>query len=102
MNATGPFQAYIGNLTKATTYWYRAVADNGIARGFGDIIEFSTAPTAQILTSGELGKPYKPNTVDEDLFSRLPARYIQLLEKHPMLLKLLQQPRFRALLDELQ
>ena len=100
MNTTGPFQAYIGNLTKATTYWYRAVADNGIARGFGDIIEFSTTPTAQILTSGELGKPYKPNTntLDDDLASRIPDRYLDLIQKYPAIMKLLQQPRIRALL----
>jgi hypothetical protein len=102
MNATGSFQAYIGNLSASTKYWYRAIADNGVAQGKGDIYEFTTTPTAQTATSGLLGKPYKPNTVDEDLLSRLPARYIQLLEKHPMFLKLLQQPRFRALLDGLQ
>ena len=102
MNATGSFQAYIGNLSASTKYWYRAIADNGVAQGKGDIYEFTTTPTAQTVTSGLLGKPYKPNTVDEDLLSRLPARYIQLLEKHPMFLKLLQQPRFRALLDGLQ
>ena len=104
MNATGPFQAHIGNLSATTKYWYRAVAFNGVAQAKGDIYEFTTTPTAQTVTSGVLGKPYKPhtNTVDEDLVSRVPARYIQLLEKHPMLLKLLQQPRFRALLDGLQ
>ena len=102
MNATGPFQAYIGNLSATTKYWYRAVAFNGVAQAKGDIYEFTTTPTAQTVTSGVLGKPYKPNTVDEELLSRLPARYIQLLEKHPMLLKLLQQPRFRALLDGFQ
>jgi hypothetical protein len=102
MNATGAFQAYIGNLSATTKYWYRTVAFNGVAQAKGEIYEFTTTPTAQTVTSGVLGKPYKPNTVDEDILSRLPARYIQLLEKHPMLLKLLQQPRFRALLDELQ
>ena len=100
MNATGAFQAYIGNLTASTTYWYRAVGDNGIAQGIGDIIEFSTTPTAEIKTTGELGKPYKPNkyTLDEDLASRIPARYLQILQKYPILLKLLQQPRIRTFL----
>ncbi|MCX6662608.1 MAG: fibronectin type III domain-containing protein [Euryarchaeota archaeon] len=104
MNATGAFQAYIGNLTAGTTYWYRTVGDNGIAQGKGDIIEFSTTPTAEIKTSGELGKPYKPNkyTLDDDLTSRIPTRYLQLLHKYPILLKLLQQPRIRALLSGLQ
>jgi hypothetical protein len=100
MNATGTFQAYIGNLTKGTTYWYRAVGDNGIAQGLGDIIEFSTTPTAEIRTTGELGKLYKPNKnpLDHDLTSKIPARYLQLLQKYPALLKLLQQPRIRAFL----
>ncbi len=102
MNAAGPFQAYIGDLKATTKYWYRVVASNGIAQAKGDIYEFTTTPTAQTVNSGVLGKPYKPNTVDEDSLSQLPARYIQLLEKHPMLLKLLQQPRFRAVLEELQ
>ncbi len=100
MNATGPFQAYIGNLSASTTYWYRAVGDNGFAQGKGDIIEFSTTPTAEIRTTGELGKPYQPNkyTLDDELASRIPARYLQLLQKYPILLKLLQQPRIRAFL----
>jgi hypothetical protein len=100
MNATGPFQAYIGNLSSSTKYWYRAVGNNGVAQGVGDTIEFTTTPTAQIQTAGELGKPYKPNkyTIDEDLASRIPARYIPLIQKYPILLKLLQQPRIRALL----
>jgi len=101
LNATGPFQAYIGNLSPSPTtkYWYKAIADNGIAQGAGDIYEFTTTPTSQIRTTGVLGKPYEPptNTIDERILSKIPARYQQLLEKHPMLLRLLQQPRFRAL-----
>lgn len=103
MNATGAFQAYIGNLSASTTYWYRAVGDNGVAQGVGDIIEFSTTPTAEIKTTGELGKPYKPNTytLDKDLASKIPATYLKLLQKYPILLKLLQQPRIRAFLMRL-
>lgn len=100
MNTTGTFQAYLGNLTASTTYWYRAIGDNGVAQGMGDIIEFSTTPTAEIRTTGELGKIYKPNkyTLDDDLASRIPVRYLRLLEKYPILLKLLQQPHIRAFL----
>jgi hypothetical protein len=100
MNTTGPFQVYIGNLTASTTYWYRVVGDNGVAQGVGDIIEFSTTPTAEIKTTGELGKVYKPNkyTLDDDLVAKIPARYLRILEKYPVLLKLLQQPRIRAFL----
>jgi hypothetical protein len=99
MNATGAFQAYIGNLTASTTYWYRAVGDNGVAQGVGEIIEFSTTPTGEIKTTGEVGKPDKPtiNILDKDLASRIPARYLDIIQKSPMLLKLLQQPRIRAL-----
>jgi hypothetical protein len=98
MNATDPFQASIGNLSAGTTYWYRAIGDNGVAQGVGDIIEFATTPTAQTKTSGELADQYKPNkyTIDDELASRIPSQYLNLLQKYPILLKLLQQPRIRA------
>jgi len=105
MNTTGPFEAFIGNLSPTTKYWYRTVANNGVGQGVGDIYEFTTTPTSEIRTTGILGKPYIPpvKTVDDTLLSKIPARYLSLLEKHPMLLKLLQQqPRFRTLLKDLQ
>jgi len=100
MNTTGPFQATIANLSAGTTYWYRAVGDNGVAQGVGDIIEFATTPTAHTKTIGQLTKQNKPNTylIDDELASRIPARYLQLLQKYPLLLKLVQQPWIRALL----
>lgn len=104
MNSTGPFQAYIGNLSAATRYWYRTIADNSMAQGMGDIYEFTTTPTAEIQTSGILGQPYHPHTssLDSKILSGIPTRYIRLLETHPMLLKIvLQHPRFRGLLMEL-
>ncbi len=103
LNTTGPFQAYIGNLSAATKYWYRTVADNGEAQAYGDIYEFTTTPTAQIKTTGALGKPYKPltDTIPDDLLSRIPMRYHKLLEKHPLLLKILQHPRIQTLLQQL-
>ena len=87
-------------LTANTTYWYRAVGDNGVAQGVGDIIEFSTTPTGEIKTAGVLGKPYKPNKcpLDDELASKIPARLLRILEKYPALIKLLQQPRIRAFL----
>jgi hypothetical protein len=104
MNATGPFQATIGNLSASTKYWYRTVADNGLARSVGDIYEFTTTPSADIIKSGESAKPYKPfsKTTDDTMLSKIPTRYLRILEKHPMLLKLLQQPRFQRLLQILQ
>ena len=103
MNTTGPFQVNIGNLSSATKYWYRTVADNGLAQAYGDIYEFTTTPTAQIKTTGELGKPYKPLTdiIHDDIFSRVPLRYINLLEKHPLVMKFLQHPRIQAILMQL-
>jgi len=105
MNTTGPFQAYIGNLSPTTRYWYRTVANNGVAQGLGDIYEFTTTPTSEIRTTGILGKPYIPptKTIGDTLISKITTRYLSLLEKHPMLLKLLlQQPRIRALLMSLK
>jgi hypothetical protein len=101
MNGTGAFQAYIGNLSPSTKYWYRTVAFNGVAQGKGDIYEFTTSSLSQTGTSGDLGKPYQPNVGEKTLLSRLPARYAHLLEKYPMLLKLLQQSRFHTLLEKL-
>jgi hypothetical protein len=102
LNSTGPFQAYIGNLSTKTKYWYRAVADNGEAQGRGDIYEFTT-PTAQIQTTGVLGKLYQPDMKNKDksLLSKILNRYQPLFEKYPMLMKFLQQPRFKALLNKL-
>lgn len=103
MNATGPFQIYLGNLSAATKYWYRSVANNGIAQSVGDIYEFTTTPTAEIKTTGELGRPYNPfpNTLGNEVFQRLPPFYIKLLEKHPILLRFLQHPRIQTLLMQL-
>jgi len=94
MNSTGSFQASIGNLTQSTTYWYQAVGNNGVAQGVGETIEFSTTSTTK------LGKSYKPsiNELDKDLASRIPARYLDLIQKSPLLMYLFQQPRIRAFL----
>lgn len=104
MDTTGAFEAYLGNLSPTTKYWYRAVADNGAAQGVGEIYEFTTTPTMHLLPSEELSKPYKPETpkINQDLYSKIPTRYLSLLEKYPILLRLLQQPRFKALLATIQ
>lgn len=104
MDTTGTFETYLGNLSPTTKYWYRAVADNGAAQGVGEIYEFTTTPTTQLLPSEELSKPYKPETpkINQDLYSKIPTRYLRLLEKYPILLRLLQQPRFQALLATIQ
>jgi hypothetical protein len=93
MNTTGPFQTYLGNLTPGTKYWYRTVADNGVAQGKGDIYEFTTTPTGTTITQGTLGKPYRPSvSVHEKSFlSRIPLRYLHLLERNPVLARLLHQ-----------
>ena len=94
MNTTGPFQVYIGNLTQSTTYWCRAVGNNGVAQGVGEIIEFSTTPTAKLGKSDRLPL----HDLDKDITSHILARYLEILQKYPILMKLLQQPRIRAFL----
>lgn len=102
MNATGAFEAYIGGLQPATKYWYQAVASNGLAQGKGEIYEFTT-PTTKTIITGDIGKPVKKTTdmEDKDSLSRISPRLTQLVEKYPMLLKVLQHPRLRALLERL-
>jgi hypothetical protein len=104
MNATGEFQAYIGNLSTTTKYWYRAVASNGAAQGYGETYEFTTSPTLKIFTTQDLQQPAKQTTdkVDIHLLLQKYPWLIQLLEKYPMLQRLLQQPRIQALLATLQ
>jgi hypothetical protein len=99
VNTTGPFQGTIENLSPVTKYWYKAVADNGYAQGSGDTYEFTTTPTGEIRTTGVLGKPYV-SLEDQTaaLLSKIPPRFRPLVEKHPTLLRLLLQSRFKALL----
>jgi len=42
MNTTGPFTASVSGLNIGTTYWVRAVSDNGICENKGEIKEFKT------------------------------------------------------------
>ena len=42
MNTTAPFYIDVDGLEMATTYWVRAVADNGICESKGEIKEFKT------------------------------------------------------------
>ncbi len=42
MNSTGTFEAYVEDLKPGTTYWVRAVADNDVCSGKGEIKEFKT------------------------------------------------------------
>lgn len=42
MNITGPFETYVSGLNTDTTYWVRAVADNGLCESKGEIKEFKT------------------------------------------------------------
>ena len=45
VDTTGPFEANVEGLKSATTYWVRAVADNGFCEDKGEIKEFKTAST---------------------------------------------------------
>jgi hypothetical protein len=42
MDAPGDFSAVIGDLNPSTTYWYRAVADNGLCEVEGIVVDFTT------------------------------------------------------------
>ncbi len=94
MNALGPFEIPIGNLTPGTKYWYRTIADNGVAQGKGAIFEFTTTTTGITLTEGTLGKPYTPSSGvhEKPLLSRIPPRYLHLLERNPVIARLLHLP----------
>jgi hypothetical protein len=97
MNTTGPFQANISNLKLDTKYWYRAIADNGLAQAKGDISDFTTGQTP---TSGVPAKPSQPFDYTQEiaLLRHLPSRYVRLLENHPILLILLLH-RYHALMN---
>lgn len=42
MDAPGDFSAVLGELNPSTTYWYRAVADNGLCEAEGIVVDFTT------------------------------------------------------------
>ncbi len=42
MDATGAFSAVIEDLNPSTTYWYRAVANNGMCEAAGIVVDFTT------------------------------------------------------------
>lgn len=104
MNTTGAFEAYIGDLKSNTKYWYQAVASNGLAQGKGEVYEFITTPSAHIVINGDIGKPVKKTTDldDKESLSQISPRLTRLVEKYPILLKLLQHPRLQALLERLK
>jgi len=45
LDSIGEFNAKVSGLSGYTTYYFRAVADNGIIRGYGSIYSFETSPT---------------------------------------------------------
>ena len=102
MNATGPFEISLDGLSPSTKHWYRAIGDNGIAQDKGEIYEFTTTSGDLVLTEGELGKPYQPidTSTQSTFIERLPQRYQQILEKHPIILRLLQHRGFRNLIAQ--
>lgn len=99
-NATGAFEITLDGLTPGTKHWYRAVANNGVSQDVGEIYEFTTTSGDIILTEGELGQPYQPEESESKspIIERLPERYQQFLEKHPVILRLLEHRGFRNLI----
>lgn len=51
MNTTGPFEVSVSGLKTGTTYWVRAVSDNGVCENKGEIKEFKTLSGIDITDS---------------------------------------------------
>jgi hypothetical protein len=66
MNMTGNFVAAVSGLKSGTTYWVRAVSDNGICESKGEIKEFKTYSALDQQKNEEIQK----NTVTNNLKSQ--------------------------------
>ena len=74
LNETGEFNLIQDDLTPATTYWVRAVADNGVCEAKGEVKEFRTAGGME--PEFEEKDQDQTNTVDRgDIFLRLSNRF---------------------------
>ena len=91
LNTTGPFEVRIDGLKATTKYWYRAMGDNGVAQGQGEIYEFTTTPSGA-LTTGVLGTPTTPTK------TTIPAGLARFLTQHPAWLH--RYPILRSLLND--
>jgi len=92
LESTGSFEIPLTDLSPQTKYWYRAVADNGVAQGMGDIYEFTTTPTINALEDKTNAKPYnqeKP-TNQQNIESKIPPQFRYLIDNHPGILKIIE------------
>ncbi|KYK23756.1 hypothetical protein AYK24_07090 [Thermoplasmatales archaeon SG8-52-4] len=72
LNATGEFFIVWDGLTPDTTYWVRAVANNGICENRGDIKEFKTL--------GALNSDPYPSNTNKDIINEYPSK-TKIIEK---------------------
>ncbi len=96
VNATGPFEANVEGLKSGTTYWVRAVADNGFCIDKGEIKEFKTASGLEkygtVITNIEkMTLKDRILLLIEKEFGNTDPYTIQILQKqYPILSKLLE------------
>jgi len=90
VNTTGPFEAYVDDLNSDTTYWVRAVADNGVCESKGEIKEFKTLSglktdhTKTVISQNTIKSAryqtyeWLKKNFDNEVFEKLGERYPQL------------------------
>jgi len=97
VNATGPFQATAIELKSGTTYWVRAVADNGYCEDKGEIKEFKTASGLEkygtvINTKQKMSlKSFVLSIIEKEFGNTDPYTLQILQEQYPILSKILKQ-----------
>jgi hypothetical protein len=89
LNATGEFNIVWDGLTPDTTYWIRAVADNGVCENKGGIEEFRTlGPLYSNPYPQDKEKVTNENPIQTKLIAKLKERYPyidQISDEFPML-----------------
>jgi hypothetical protein len=92
LDSLEPFNIEILNLITDTTYWVRAVANNGFCTGKGDIRQFKTTSTYQNITCENVISFEKSKFSDGKLIEKYPFldKFIQILiERYPLLQELI-------------
>ncbi|MDH7506739.1 MAG: hypothetical protein QHH15_02985 [Candidatus Thermoplasmatota archaeon] len=96
VNTTGPFEINVEGLKSGTTYWVRAVADNGVCDDKGGIKEFKTLSSLKEYetlknNNQQMSLKQKILSLIEREFGNTDPYTIQMLQKqYPVLSKLLE------------